>query len=97
MLDLVQILSFILSAVFGGSVGGAGGFWIARKKAETEAKLSEAQIDKLKDEVTLTWIQGLQDRLKDLEESNDLKSQKIEQLEAIVRTRRLPNPNQSEG
>ena len=88
-MDLIQILGWVISS----GLGSVSGFIISQRKANSEAKLTEAQIEKLKGEITLGWIKDLQSRLKDLEESNDLKDAEIEQLEAIIRSKRLPHPN----
>jgi hypothetical protein len=88
-MDLTQILTWLLSSGSGSLLG----FFAAQRKASFEAKLTEAQITKLKSDITLEWIKELQARLKELEESNDLKEAEIEQLQAIIRSKRLPKPD----
>lgn len=87
-MDIFVIIGWILST----GIGNVTGYVIGIRKANSEAKLTDAQIDKLQSEITLSWLKELQARIKELEEDNSLKDAHIEQLEAIIRTKRLPNP-----
>jgi len=96
-MDVLQFLTWVLTGSVGGAMVKLGDFFVNAKKVSSEAKLTDSQVEKIQAEITIGWLKECQQRIKDLEESNELKDDHIEQLEAIIRTKRLPNPNQSDA